>query len=71
MNYTLSANGQTVTITSSDDVVIYTSSSLIYGTVQVTAINSCGQESEPASLTIPTSGLYRAGSGIILHRQLV
>ena len=57
MEYRVTANDQTETVISSDEVVTYTSSGLIYGDVQVTAINSCGQRSDPATPTIPTSGL--------------
>ena len=57
MEYRVTANDRTETVISSDEMVTYTSSGLIYGDVQVTAINSCGQRSDPATLTIPTSGL--------------
>ena len=56
MNYTVSANGGTVVVSDDSEVVRYTSQSLIYGVVLVSAINSCGQESTPALLNIPTSG---------------
>ena len=57
MEYRVTANDQTETVISSDEVVTYTSSGLIYGDVQVSAINSCGQRSDLAILIIPTSGL--------------
>ena len=57
MNYTVSANGGTVVVSDDSEVVRYTSQSLIYGDVLVSAINSCGQESTPALLNIPTSGI--------------
>ena len=56
MNYTVSANGGTVVVSDDSEVVRYTSQSLVYGDVLVSAINSCGQESTPALLNIPTSG---------------
>ena len=56
MNYTVSANGGTVVVSDDSEVVRYTSQSLVYGDVQVSAINSCGQESTPALLNIPASG---------------
>ena len=40
MEYIVTANNQTATVISSDEVVMYTSCGLIYGDVQVTAINS-------------------------------
>ena len=57
MNYTVSANGGTVVVSDDSEVVRYTSQSLIYGDVLVSAINSCEQESTPALLNIPTSGI--------------
>ena len=58
MNYTVSANGRTVVVSNGSEVVRYTSQSLIYGDVLVSAINSCGQEStRPALLNIPASGI--------------
>ena len=58
MNYTVSANGGTVVVSDDSEVVRYTSQSLIYGDVLVSAINSCGQESiRPALLNIPASGI--------------
>ena len=57
MNYTVTANGGTVVVSDDSEVVSYTSPSLIYGDVLVTAVNSCGQESLPASLFI-NYGIY-------------
>ena len=57
VDYTVSANGQSETVSDSSEVVSYTSTGLIYGEVLVTAINSCGQESQLTSITIPVSGL--------------
>ena len=57
MIYTVSANGGTVVVSDDSEVVRYTSQSLIYGDVLVSAINSCGQESTPAFLNIPASGI--------------
>ena len=53
MNYTVSANGGTLVVSDDSEVVRYTSQSLIYGDVLVSAINSCEQESTPALLNIP------------------
>ena len=58
MNYTVTANGGTVVVSGDSKVVSYTSPSLIYGIVLVTAVNSCGQESQPANVTIPSSSTY-------------
>ena len=57
MNYTVSSNGGTVVVSDDSEVVRYTSQSLIYGDVLVSAINSCGQESTPVLLNIPASGI--------------
>ena len=57
MTYTVSANGGTVVVSDDSEVVRYTSQSLIYGDVLVSAINSCGQQSIPALHNIPTSGV--------------
>ena len=55
--YTASANGQSEPVSDSSEVVSYTSTGLIYGEVLVTAINSCGQESQsPLIINIPASG---------------
>ena len=56
MNYTVTANGGTVVVSDDSEVVSYTSPSLIYGDVLVTAVNSCGQKSSPSLLNIPVSG---------------
>ena len=56
MNYTVTANGGTVVVSDDSEVVSYTSPSLIYGDVLVTAVNSCGQKSTPFLLNIPVSG---------------
>ena len=57
--YTVSANGGTVVVSDDSEVVRYTSQSLIYGDVLVSANNSCEQESTPALLNIPTSGRFK------------
>ena len=57
-NYTVSANGQSETVSDSNEVVSYTSSGLIYGEVLVITINRCGLESQSALITIPASGLW-------------
>ena len=44
-------------VSDDSEVVRYTSQSLIYGDVLVSANNSCEQESTPALLNIPTSGI--------------
>ena len=56
--YTVSAIGQSETVSDSSEVVRYTSTGLIYGEVLVTAINSCGLESKsPLIININSSGL--------------
>ena len=52
----VSVMSYTVVVSDDSEVVRYTSQSLIYGDVLVSAINSCEQESTPALLNIPTSG---------------
>ena len=56
MNYSVSANGQTWPVSDERELVSYTTSGLVYGEVQVTAINSCGQQSLTTSINIPVSG---------------
>ena len=51
MNYTVTANGGTVVVSDNSEVVSYTSPFKICGKILVTAVNSCGQESQPASLS--------------------
>ena len=53
ISYTVTANGRTESV--SGDVFIYTITGLdvnIDYTVEVTALNSCGLESEPATVTV-------------------
>ena len=56
MNYSVSANGQTWPVSDERELVSYTTSGLVYGEVQVTAINSCGQQSLTTSINIPAEG---------------
>ena len=56
MNYSVSANGQTWPVSDQRELVSYTTSGLVYGEVQITAINSCGQQSRTISINIPVSG---------------
>ena len=56
VNYTVSStSGVTVTVKDSSQDVQY-SPGLVYGEVQVSAINTCGQESQPAVINIPAAG---------------
>ena len=56
VNYNISStNGITVTVENSSEVVQY-SPGLVYGEVQVSAINTCGLESQPATINIPAKG---------------
>ena len=53
INYTVTANGQTESV--GGDVFTYTITGLDVNTdysVEVTAVNSCGLESEPANVTV-------------------
>ena len=56
VNYTVSStSGGTVTVEDSSQDVQY-SPGLIYGEVLVSAINTCGQESQPAAISVPAKG---------------
>ena len=53
IRYTVTANGQTESVRG--DVFTYTITGLVFNTnhtVEVTAVNSCGLESEPANVTV-------------------
>jgi hypothetical protein len=56
MNYNITANGQTEPVTEAAQVVTYNATPPVYGNVAVSTINSCGQNSEPATLNIPAKG---------------
>ena len=49
--YNISANGDIVMVEDDRERVEY-SPGLVYGEVQVSAINTCGQESQPAAINI-------------------
>jgi hypothetical protein len=56
VNYTVSStSGKTVTVKDSSQDVQY-SPGLVYGDVQVSAINTCGLKSQPAVINIPAAG---------------
>ena len=57
MNYTVSANGRRLEVIDDSETVSYTTSGLVYGEVQVSAISTCGQESQPATISIPAEGI--------------
>ena len=58
VNYIISStNGITVTVEDSSEVVQY-SPGLVYGEVQVSAVNTCDLESQPAVINIPAAGDY-------------
>ena len=57
MQYRVTANNKTAFVQNDTDVVFYTSPVLIYGQVQVRAINLCDQISEAVTVTIPTAGI--------------
>ena len=56
-NYTITANERTMLVRKLNATVTYRPG-LIYGDVLVTAINSCGHKSQPATVTIPSSCTY-------------
>ena len=55
-DYTITANGET-RMAENDMETVQFSPGLVYGQVLVTAINTCGQESEPAVINIPAAGI--------------
>ena len=56
VNYTVSSTrGKTVTVEDTSEDVKY-SPGLVYGEVLVSAINTCGLESQPAVINIPAAG---------------
>ena len=57
MKYSVSANGRRQTVADSSYSVSYTTSYLVYGDVMVSAINTCGLESQPAAINIPAKGI--------------
>ena len=57
MKYTVSANGRRLEVMDDSDSVSYTTSGMVYGEVQVSAINTCGQESQPATINILAAGI--------------
>ena len=65
INYTLRANGRRLEVMDDSETVSYTTSGLVYGEVQVSAINTCGQESPPATINIPAAG------ELLIRRQYV
>ena len=58
MNYSLTASssGGTLSVFDDSERVSYTTPGLVFGVIEVTAINYCGQQSQPASLNIPAEG---------------
>ena len=58
MNYSLTASSSsgTLSVSDSSERVSYTTPGLVYGDIEVTAINYCGQQSQPASLNISAEG---------------
>ena len=56
MNYSVSANDQTWPVSDERELVSYTTSGLVYGEVQIRAINSCDQQSLTTSINIPAEG---------------
>ena len=66
MNYsvTASSSGGTLSVSDDSERVSYTTPRLVYGDIEVTAINYCGQQSQPASLNIPAEGWL---SNLVCH----
>ena len=66
MNYsvTASSSGGTLSVSDDSERVSYTTPRLVYGDIEVTAINYCGQQSQPASLNILAEGWL---SNLVCH----
>ena len=54
-DYIVLVNGQTDRVEDNRKMVQY-SPGLVYGEVQVSVINTCGQQSQPAIINIPAAG---------------
>ena len=69
MNYSLTASSSdgTLSVSDSREMVSYTTPGLVYGVIEVTAINYCGQKSQPASLNISAEGWL---SNLVCHLLL-
>ena len=66
MGYAITANGQTVAFYDTNAAVRYVSPYVIYGDASISAVNSCGQLSQPTSINIP-SGLSIKEGLTFLH----
>ena len=55
--YKITANGRKEEVRDESETITYTTTGLVYGEVQVSAINLCGLESQPANLNIPAEGV--------------
>ena len=66
MNYsvTASSSGGTLSVSDDSERVSYTTPRLVYGDIEVTAINYCGQQSQSASLNILAEGWL---SNLVCH----
>ena len=70
MNYTVSANGRRLEVMDDSETVMYNADpDVVYGEVQVSAINTCGLESQLAVINIRVAGLYSkfTGNTVNLH----
>ena len=55
-DYTVSNRGHVENVTNSSVTVNYSTSRLVYGEVLVSAVNYCGQRSQPTNINIPAAG---------------
>ena len=55
-HYTVSNRGHVENVTNSSVTVNYSTSRLVYGEVLVSAVNYCGQRSQPTNINIPAAG---------------
>ena len=56
-SYTISGNGRRESVFDRREAVGYSTSGVFYGEVQVSALNTCGQESQPTAINIPAEGI--------------
>ena len=56
-NYTISANELTTVVPADNFFGYYNTPGLVYGLVNVSAINLCGLESQPAHIIIPIGSI--------------
>ena len=71
MKYSANANEKRLEVVNSSRIVRFNTSHLVYGEVKVSAINTCGQESQPAAINIPAAGdcTFQVSNAIVLIKH--